>query len=131
MRTHQGQVQHVLGSGQSLAASGHPEAPRILEQCQKLEGRWAELERMWEAQAQCLQQAVALQQVGHGEPPGSLHEGGLQEPGLSEGAGQLTEPQPRSWQVPNRHRILSAQAAGKPSAMSPRVSGGSQLTSSG
>ncbi|XP_045863809.1 spectrin beta chain, non-erythrocytic 5 [Meles meles] len=62
MRTHQGQVQHVLGSGQSLAASGHPEAPRILEQCQKLEGRWAELERMWEAQAQCLQQAVALQQ---------------------------------------------------------------------
>ncbi|XP_032199248.1 spectrin beta chain, non-erythrocytic 5 isoform X4 [Mustela erminea] len=62
MRAHQGQVQHVLGSGQSLAASGHPEASRVLEQCQKLEGHWAELERTWEAQAQCLQQAVALQQ---------------------------------------------------------------------
>uniref|UniRef100_A0A8C7EU33 Spectrin beta, non-erythrocytic 5 n=1 Tax=Neovison vison TaxID=452646 RepID=A0A8C7EU33_NEOVI len=62
MRAHQGQVQHVLGSGQSLATSGHPEASRVLEQCQKLEGCWAELERTWEAQAQCLQQAVALQQ---------------------------------------------------------------------
>lgn len=74
MRAHQGQVQHVLGSGQSLATSGHPEASRVLEQCQKLEGCWAELERTWEAQAQCLQQAVALQQVGHREPPGSVRE---------------------------------------------------------
>uniref|UniRef100_G1MDF6 Spectrin beta, non-erythrocytic 5 n=1 Tax=Ailuropoda melanoleuca TaxID=9646 RepID=G1MDF6_AILME len=62
VKAHQGQVQRVLGSGQSLAASGHPQAPRVLEQCQKLEGRWAELERACEAQAQCLQQAVALQQ---------------------------------------------------------------------
>ncbi|XP_057162138.1 LOW QUALITY PROTEIN: spectrin beta chain, non-erythrocytic 5 [Ursus arctos] len=62
VKAHQGQVQRVLGSGQSLAASGHPQAPRVLEQCQKLEGRWAELERACEARAQCLQQAVALQQ---------------------------------------------------------------------
>ncbi|XP_032273432.1 spectrin beta chain, non-erythrocytic 5 [Phoca vitulina] len=62
VKAHQGQVQQVLGSGRSLAASGHPQAPRILEQCQKLEGRWAELERTCEAQARCLQQAVALQQ---------------------------------------------------------------------
>ncbi|XP_073733567.1 spectrin beta chain, non-erythrocytic 5 [Callorhinus ursinus] len=62
VKAHQGQVQQVLGSGQSLAASGHPQTPRILEQCQKLEGRWAELEQTCEAQAQCLQQAVALQQ---------------------------------------------------------------------
>ncbi|XP_034850492.1 spectrin beta chain, non-erythrocytic 5 [Mirounga leonina] len=62
VKAHQGQVQQVLGSGRSLAASGHPQAPRILEQCQKLEDRWAELERTCEAQAQCLQQAVALQQ---------------------------------------------------------------------
>lgn len=64
MKAHHGQVQQVLGSGQSLAASGHPQAPHIMEQCQELEGRWAELEQACEAQAQCLQQAVALQQVG-------------------------------------------------------------------
>lgn len=64
MKAHHGQVQQVLGSGQSLAASGHPQAPHIMEQCQELEGRWAELEQACEAQAQGLQQAVALQQVG-------------------------------------------------------------------
>lgn len=72
MKAHQGQVQQVLGSGRSLAASGHPQAPRILEQCQKLEGRWAELERTCEAQARCLQQAVALQQVGVGSTRDTL-----------------------------------------------------------
>ena len=74
VKAHQGQVQRVLGSGQSLAASGHPQAPRVLEQCQKLEGRWAELERACEAQAQCLQQAVALQQVGRRQHVGRLCE---------------------------------------------------------
>ncbi|XP_019500408.1 PREDICTED: spectrin beta chain, non-erythrocytic 5 [Hipposideros armiger] len=62
VKAHQGQVQQVLGSGQSLAASGHLQGPHITEQCQKLEGRWAELEQACEARAQCLQQAVALQQ---------------------------------------------------------------------
>uniref|UniRef100_H0XEK4 Spectrin beta, non-erythrocytic 5 n=1 Tax=Otolemur garnettii TaxID=30611 RepID=H0XEK4_OTOGA len=62
VRAHQGQVQRVLGSGRSLAASGHPQAQRITEQCCKLEGRWAELEQACEAQARCLQQAVTFQQ---------------------------------------------------------------------
>uniref|UniRef100_A0A667H474 Spectrin beta, non-erythrocytic 5 n=1 Tax=Lynx canadensis TaxID=61383 RepID=A0A667H474_LYNCA len=62
VKAHQGQVQWVLGSGRSLAASGHPQAQRVMEQCQKLEGLWAELERTCEVQAQCLQQAVAVQQ---------------------------------------------------------------------
>lgn len=61
MKAHQGQVQQVLDSGQSLAASGHPHAPHIMEQCQELEGRWAELEQACEAR---LQQAFTLQQVG-------------------------------------------------------------------
>uniref|UniRef100_A0A671DN44 Spectrin beta, non-erythrocytic 5 n=1 Tax=Rhinolophus ferrumequinum TaxID=59479 RepID=A0A671DN44_RHIFE len=59
MKAHQGQVQQVLDFGQSLAASGHPHAPHITEQCQELEGRWAELEQACEA---CLQQAFTLQQ---------------------------------------------------------------------
>ncbi|XP_032107131.1 spectrin beta chain, non-erythrocytic 5 [Sapajus apella] len=62
VRAHQGQVQWVLSSGRSMAASGHPQAPSIVEKCQELEGRWAELERACEAWAQCLQQAVAFQQ---------------------------------------------------------------------
>ncbi|XP_025775020.1 spectrin beta chain, non-erythrocytic 5 [Puma concolor] len=62
VKAHQGQVQWVLGSGRSLAASGHPQAQRVMEQCQKLEGLWAELERTCEVQARCLQQAVAVQQ---------------------------------------------------------------------
>ncbi|ELW48130.1 Spectrin beta chain, brain 4 [Tupaia chinensis] len=62
VKAHQGQVQWVLHSGQSLVASGHPQAQHIVEQCQKLEGRWAELERACEARAQCLQQARAVQQ---------------------------------------------------------------------
>ena len=64
VKAHQGQVQRVLSSGRSLAASGHPQAQHIVEQCQELEGHWAELERACEARAQCLQQAVAFQQVG-------------------------------------------------------------------
>ncbi|XP_078189296.1 spectrin beta chain, non-erythrocytic 5 [Callithrix jacchus] len=62
VRAHQGQVQWVLSSGRSMAASGHPQAPSIVEKCQELEGRWAELERACEARAQCLQQVVAFQQ---------------------------------------------------------------------
>ncbi|XP_057577784.1 spectrin beta chain, non-erythrocytic 5 [Hippopotamus amphibius kiboko] len=62
VKAHQRQVQRVLGCGRSLAAAGHPQAQHIMEQCQKLEGRWAELEQACEAQAQCLQQAAALQQ---------------------------------------------------------------------
>lgn len=64
VKAHQGQVQQVLGSGWSLAASGHPQALRITEQCQKLQGHWVELQQTCDAQARCLQQAVALQQVG-------------------------------------------------------------------
>ncbi|CAK7301658.1 Spectrin beta chain, non-erythrocytic 5 [Vulpes lagopus] len=62
VKAHQGQVQQVLGSGWSLAASGHPHAQCIVEQCEKLAGRWAELEQACEVQAQCLQEAVVLQQ---------------------------------------------------------------------
>ncbi|XP_069348326.1 spectrin beta chain, non-erythrocytic 5 [Eulemur rufifrons] len=62
VKAHWGQVQRVLGAGHSLGASGHPQAQHITEQCRKLEGRWAELEQACEAQAQSLQQAVALQQ---------------------------------------------------------------------
>lgn len=57
----------VLSSGQSLAASGHPHAQRIVEQCRKLEGHWAELEQAYDARAHCLQQAVTVQQVGDKE----------------------------------------------------------------
>lgn len=64
MKAHVGHVNRVLSSGQSLAASGHPQAQHIVEQCQKLEGNWAELERACEARACCLQQAVTVQQVG-------------------------------------------------------------------
>ena len=64
LKAHQGRVLQVLGSGRSLAASGHPQAQRVAQQCQELEGRWAELEQACEAQARGLQQAVALQQVG-------------------------------------------------------------------
>ncbi|XP_053451516.1 spectrin beta chain, non-erythrocytic 5 [Nycticebus coucang] len=62
VRAHQGQVRRVVGSGRSLAASGHPQAQHIMEQCCKLEGRWAELEQACEAQARCLQQAATCQQ---------------------------------------------------------------------
>lgn len=64
VKTHLGHVHRVLRSGQSLAASGHPQAQHIVEQCQKLEGHWAELEQACEARAHCLQQAVTVQQVG-------------------------------------------------------------------
>uniref|UniRef100_A0A4X1V167 Calponin-homology (CH) domain-containing protein n=1 Tax=Sus scrofa TaxID=9823 RepID=A0A4X1V167_PIG len=62
VKAHRGQMQRVLGSGWNLAASRHPEAQHITEQCQKLEGRWAELEQACEARAQGLQQAATLQQ---------------------------------------------------------------------
>lgn len=64
VEAHVGRVHEVLSSGQSLAVSGHPQAQHIVEQCQKLEGHWAELEQACEARAQCLQQAVTVQQVG-------------------------------------------------------------------
>lgn len=64
LEAHQAQVQWVLDSGQSLAASGHPQAQRATEQCHKLEGSWAELQQACVAQAQRLQQAEAVQQVG-------------------------------------------------------------------
>lgn len=63
VRAHQGQVRWVLGSGRYLAASGHPQAQHIMERCQELEGRWADLEQACEAQARHLQQAAALQEV--------------------------------------------------------------------
>lgn len=63
VRAHQGQVQRVLGSGRHLAASRHPQAQHIVERCQELEGRWADLEQACEAQARHLQQAAALQEV--------------------------------------------------------------------
>ncbi|KAM7239689.1 hypothetical protein CapIbe_009184 [Capra ibex] len=62
VRAHQGQVQRVLGSGRHLAASRHPQAQHIVERCQELEGRWADLEQACEAQARHLQQAAALQE---------------------------------------------------------------------
>ncbi|XP_007933521.1 spectrin beta chain, non-erythrocytic 5 [Orycteropus afer afer] len=62
VKAHEGQVQRVLGSGQSLAASGHPHAQHIKEQCQRLEGCWAELEQACAAWSQCLQQAAASHQ---------------------------------------------------------------------
>ncbi|KAM5235434.1 spectrin beta chain, non-erythrocytic 5 [Ctenodactylus gundi] len=62
VRAHRRQVQQVLGSGQSLAASGHPQAQHIMRQCRELEGCWAELEEAWEARAHDLQQAAAFQQ---------------------------------------------------------------------
>uniref|UniRef100_A0A286XUZ7 Spectrin beta, non-erythrocytic 5 n=1 Tax=Cavia porcellus TaxID=10141 RepID=A0A286XUZ7_CAVPO len=62
VRTHHGRVQQVLGSGQSLVASGHPQAQHIMEQCRELEGRWAELEQACEAHTHSLQQAAASQQ---------------------------------------------------------------------
>ncbi|XP_040854019.1 spectrin beta chain, non-erythrocytic 5-like [Ochotona curzoniae] len=62
LEAHQAQVQWVLDSGQSLAASGHPQAQRATEQCHKLEGSWAELQQACVAQAQRLQQAEAVQQ---------------------------------------------------------------------
>lgn len=67
MKGHVGHMHRVLSTGQSLAASGHPQAQHILEQCQKLEGRWAELEQACEGRAHCLQQAVTAQQVGDQE----------------------------------------------------------------
>lgn len=67
MKGHVGHMHRVLSSGQSLAASGHPQAQHILEQCQKLEGHWAELEQTCEGRAHCLQQAVTVQQVGDQE----------------------------------------------------------------
>ncbi|XP_006831957.1 PREDICTED: spectrin beta chain, non-erythrocytic 5 [Chrysochloris asiatica] len=62
VKAHQRQMQQVLVFGQSLAASGHLYAQHIGEQCQKLKGCWAELEKACVARAQCLQQAVASQQ---------------------------------------------------------------------
>ncbi|XP_040602017.1 LOW QUALITY PROTEIN: spectrin beta chain, non-erythrocytic 5 [Mesocricetus auratus] len=62
VKTHTGHVHKVLSSGESLAASGHPQAQHIVEQCQKLEGHWAELEQACEARAHRLQQAVTVQQ---------------------------------------------------------------------
>ncbi|KAM7154753.1 LOW QUALITY PROTEIN: spectrin beta chain, non-erythrocytic 5 [Molossus nigricans] len=54
----QGQVLQGLRSGRKLAASWHPQGQPV-DQCQELEGRWAELEQVCEAQAQGLQQASA------------------------------------------------------------------------
>ncbi|CAO2579266.1 Spectrin beta chain, non-erythrocytic 5, partial [Lemmus lemmus] len=62
VKAHVGHVHGVLSSGQSLAVSGHPQAQHIVEQCQKLEGHWAEVEQACEARAHCLQQAVTVQQ---------------------------------------------------------------------
>ncbi|KAM8780237.1 LOW QUALITY PROTEIN: spectrin beta chain, non-erythrocytic 5 [Rhynchonycteris naso] len=59
-KAHQGLVLPVLGSGWSLAASEHPQAQHIMEQCQELEGAKQSCNRR-EAQAQCLQ-TVASQQ---------------------------------------------------------------------
>jgi uncharacterized Ntn-hydrolase superfamily protein len=64
VRAHQRQVHQVLDSGRNLAASGHPEAQCLTEQCQKLEGQWAELEQACAAQTHCLQRAATFQQVG-------------------------------------------------------------------
>ncbi|XP_036040911.1 spectrin beta chain, non-erythrocytic 5 [Onychomys torridus] len=62
VKAHMGHVHGVLSSGQSLAASGHPQAQHIVEQCRKLEGHWAELEQACDARARCLQQAAIVQQ---------------------------------------------------------------------
>ncbi|XP_058521995.1 spectrin beta chain, non-erythrocytic 5 [Ochotona princeps] len=62
LEAHQAQVQWVLDSGQSLAASGHPQAQGATEWCHKLEGSWAELQQACVTQAQTLQQAEAVQQ---------------------------------------------------------------------
>ncbi|XP_076785650.1 spectrin beta chain, non-erythrocytic 5 isoform X3 [Arvicanthis niloticus] len=62
VKGHVGHMHRVLSSGQSLAASGHPRAQHIMEQCQKLEVHWAELEQACEGHAHCLQQAVTVQQ---------------------------------------------------------------------
>ncbi|GAB1286757.1 Spectrin beta, non-erythrocytic 5 [Apodemus speciosus] len=62
VKGHEEHMHRVLRSGQSLAASGHPRAQHIVEQCQKLEGHWAALEQACEGRAQCLRQAVTLQQ---------------------------------------------------------------------
>lgn len=67
VKGHVGHMHRVLSSGQSLAASGHPRAQHIVEQCQKLEGHWAGLEQACEERAHCLQQAVTIQQVGDQE----------------------------------------------------------------
>lgn len=64
VKAHQGQMQRLLDSGRSLAASGHPQTRDIIKQCQELEDHWVELEHACEARARCLQQAVTLQQVG-------------------------------------------------------------------
>uniref|UniRef100_A0A8C4M5V2 Spectrin beta, non-erythrocytic 5 n=1 Tax=Equus asinus TaxID=9793 RepID=A0A8C4M5V2_EQUAS len=62
VKAHQGQMQRLLDSGRSLAASGHPQTRDIIKQCQELEDHWIELEHACEARARCLQQAVTLQQ---------------------------------------------------------------------
>ncbi|XP_049989135.1 spectrin beta chain, non-erythrocytic 5 [Alexandromys fortis] len=62
LKAHVGRMHEVLSSGQSLAVSGHPQAQHIVEQCQKLEGHWADLEQACEARAHCLQQAITIQQ---------------------------------------------------------------------
>ncbi|XP_028622676.1 spectrin beta chain, non-erythrocytic 5 [Grammomys surdaster] len=62
VKGHVGHMHRVLSSGQSLAASGHPRAQHIMEQCQKLEVHWAELEQACEGHAHCLQQAITVQQ---------------------------------------------------------------------
>ncbi|XP_058149963.1 spectrin beta chain, non-erythrocytic 5 [Dasypus novemcinctus] len=62
VKAHWRQVLRVLSSGESLVASGHPQALHILERCQELDGLWAGLEQACEVQAQCLEQDLALQQ---------------------------------------------------------------------
>ncbi|XP_029391606.1 LOW QUALITY PROTEIN: spectrin beta chain, non-erythrocytic 5 [Mus pahari] len=62
VKGHVGHIHRVLSSGHSLAASVHPRAQHIVEQCQKLEGHWAGLEQACERRAHCLQQAVTVQQ---------------------------------------------------------------------
>ncbi|KAL1785833.1 spectrin beta chain, non-erythrocytic 5 [Sigmodon hispidus] len=62
MEARVGHVNGVLSSGRSLATSGHLQAQHIVQQCQKLEDHWAELEQACEARAHCLQQAATVQQ---------------------------------------------------------------------
>lgn len=90
VKGHVGHMHRVLSSGQSLAASGHPRAQHIMEQCQKLEVHWAELEQACEGHAHCLQQAVTVQQVGDQEDGvyravNQLWERGLMGPDESSG----------------------------------------------
>ncbi|XP_078007768.1 LOW QUALITY PROTEIN: spectrin beta chain, non-erythrocytic 5 [Phascolarctos cinereus] len=62
VKAHQVQMQKVLGSGQSMAACGHPSAQDITERCQKLESCWLELNEACEGRARRLQRSIAFHQ---------------------------------------------------------------------